>query len=382
MSQRPYSPLSRLVDFLRVEAASGFVLLAAAAAALIWANSSASDSYQALWQLPLHFSVGRLRTDEPLRFWINDGLMTFFFLLVGLEIRRELHEGALSDLKQAALPAIAAFGGVLVPALIYTAFNANTSLWKGWAVPTATDIAFAVGVLALLGKRVPPALRVLLLAIAIIDDIVAILVIAFFYSHGLGIAGLLIAAAATTALAKLSRSVVLSVVLASAIWGGLLWAGVHPALAGVIAGLLTPVSKALRVEHGLHPWVAFGIMPLFALSNAGVNVGQLNLHANTTLPLVAGVVVGLVVGKPLGILSATVLAVRLNWCALPAGVRYKHVAVVGCLGGIGFTMAIFVSQLAFGDAANLMTAKVAILIGSTVAAIVGLMAGRVFLPKA
>ena len=382
MSQRPYSPLLRLVHFLRVEATSGFVLLAAAAAALIWANSPASDSYQAVWQLPLHFSAGPIRTDETLRFWVNDGLMTLFFLLVGLEIRRELHEGALSDIKQAALPVIAALGGVLAPALIYTAFNANTSLWMGWAVPTATDIAFAVGVLALLGKRVPPALRVLLLAIAIIDDIVAIVVIAIFYSHGLGIAGLLVAAGATTAFALMSRSVVISVVLAGAIWGGLLWAGVHPALAGVIVGLMTPVSRARRIEHSLHPWVAFGIMPLFALANAGVNVGQVNLHANTTLPLVAGVVVGLVVGKPLGILSATFLAVRLNWCALPAGVLYKHVAVIGCLGGIGFTMAIFVSHLAFDDAADLMTAKVAILIGSTVAAIVGLIAGRVFLPKA
>ena len=304
------------MDFLQVEATSGLVLLAAAAAALLWANSSAAAAYPALWQMPVDLGVGALRVNEPLRFWVNDGLMTLFFLLVGLEIRREMHEGALADIKLATLPAIAALGGVLVPALIYTVFNANTTQWRGWAVPTATDIAFAVGVLALLGKRVPPGLRIL---------------------------------------------------------------GVHPALSGVIAGLLTPVSEARRIEHRLHPWVAFGIMPLFAFANAGVNLSNVNLHSDAILPLVGGIVAGLVVGKPVGILLVTFLAVRFNWCALPEGVHHKHVAVIACLGGIGFTMSIFISQLAFADEAGLMAAKVAILIGSSAAAVVGLIAGYVWL---
>ncbi|MBS0418829.1 MAG: Na+/H+ antiporter NhaA [Proteobacteria bacterium] len=326
VTQRPDSPFASLIAFLRVEAGSGIVLLAAAAVALIWANSPAAHLYQALW--------------EPLRLWVNDGLMTLFFLLVGLELRRELREGALADFKRATLPAVAALGGVLFPALIYITFNANTPHSNGWAIPTATDIAFAVGILALLGKRVPPALRVLLLAIAIVDDVVAILVIAIFYSD----AG----------------------------------SGVHPALAGVVIGFLIPVSPARRLEHHLHPWVAFGIVPLFALANAGVNLAEVNLNFAATL--VGGVIVGLVVGKPVGILLATALAVRLNWCALPTGVGYRQVAVIGCLGGIGFTMSIFISQLAFAGQAELVTAKAAILMGSGIAAVVGLTAGRYLLP--
>ena len=322
VAQRPNSPFATLIAFLRVEAGSGIVLLVAAAIALLWANSPASRLYPSFW--------------EPLRFWINDGLMTLFFLLVGLELRRELREGALADFKQAALPAVAALGGVLLPAFIYMGFNAGTPHWTGWAIPTATDIAFAVGILALLGNRVPPALRVLLLAIAIVDDVVAILVIAIFYSD----AG----------------------------------SAVHPALAGAVAGLLIPNSPARRLENHLHPWVAFGIVPLFALANAGVNLGEVNLYA--AAPLVGGVMVGLVVGKPVGIVLATALAVRLNWCALPTGVGYRQVAVIGCLGGIGFTMSMFISQLAFADQAELMTAKAAILIGSGIAAVVGLIAGR------
>jgi NhaA family Na+:H+ antiporter len=325
VTQRPDSPFASLIAFLRVEAGSGIVLLAAAAVALIWANSPAAPLYQSIW--------------VPLRFWVNDGLMTLFFLLVGLELRRELREGALAGFKQATLPAVAALGGVLLPALIYTAFNANTPHSNGWAIPTATDIAFAVGILALLGNRVPPAMRVLLVAIAIVDDVVAILVIAIFYSD----AG----------------------------------PSVHPALAGVVIGLLLPVSPARRIERHLHPWVAFGIVPLFALANAGVNLGEVNLFSAPTL--VGGVTVGLVVGKPVGILLATVLAVRLNWCTLPTGVGYRQVAVIGCLGGIGFTMSIFISQLAFAGQAALATAKAAILIGSVISAVTGLIAGRYLL---
>jgi NhaA family Na+:H+ antiporter len=380
VTQRTYSPALRFAQFLQIEAASGIVLLAAAAIALVWTNSPAAGAYQMFWQAPLGFSVGALHVAEPPRFWVNDALMALFFLLVGLEIRCELHEGMLGDIKLAALPVLAALGGVLAPALIYTLFDGSSPLWRGWAVPTATDIAFAVGVLSLLGKRVPASLRVLLLAIAIIDDIVAILVIALFYSHGLGVRGLAIAGLATAALTALQigrrHSVVLAVILGILLWSGLQSAGVQPALSGVVVGMLTPVAEARRAERTLHPWVAFGIMPLFALANAGVNLAAVNLHTNATPFLIAGVAAGLVIGKPLGILFATVLAVRLGWCALPAGVDIKRVGVIGCLAGIGFTMSIFISRLAFEDEGQLATAKLAILIGSTLAAIIGLVVGR------
>ncbi|MGB6489401.1 MAG: Na+/H+ antiporter NhaA [Steroidobacteraceae bacterium] len=383
MTRRTRAPALRFAQFLQVEAASGLVLLAAAAIALIWANSPAAGAYQTFWQVPLHFSAGALHLAEPLRFWVDDALMAFFFLLVGLEIRRELHEGTLANIKLAVLPMLAALGGVLVPALIYAFFNRSSPLWRGWAVPTATDIAFAVGVLSLLGKRVPTSLRVLLLAIAIIDDIIAILVIALFYSHGLGTAGLVIAGLATAVLAALQigrrRAIVLSVILGILIWSGLRSAGVNPALSGVIMGTLTPIAAARRAERALHPWVAFGIMPLFALANAGVNLGAVNLHTNMTLFLIAGVASGLVIGKPLGIFLATALAVRLGWCALPPGVDFKHVGVIGCLAGIGFTMSIFISHLTFEEAGQLATAKVAILVGSTLAAVLGLVVGRLWL---
>lgn len=366
--------------FLQVEAASGFVLLAAAVAALVWANSPAAGLYEALWQTPLGFGVGTLHLAESLRFWVNDALMALFFLLVGLEIRRELHEGTLSSIKLAILPAAAALGGILVPALIYAAFNGSSPLWQGWAVPTATDIAFAVGVLALLGKRVPPSLRVLLLAIAIIDDIVAILVIALSYSHGIGPGGLGISALSTGAFAVMQRirasSFVLPVILGVLIWSGLLSAGVHPALSGAIVGLLMPVAEARRAEHALHPWVAFGIMPLFALANAGVDLGEVSLQTGTAHSLIGGIVLGLVIGKPVGIVGVTALTVRLGWCALPPGVDLRHIGVIGCLAGIGFTLSIFISHLAFAEPAWLATAKAAILLASGIAAGLGLLAGR------
>lgn len=379
VTEPPHPSTFRFVQFLQVEAASGFILLAAAVVALAWANSPAAGAYHALSQVPLSVGAGSLQFAKPLLFWINDALMALFFLLVGLEIRRELHEGALADTKLATLPVVAALGGVIAPALIFLMFNASSSLRQGWAIPTATDIAFAVGVLALLGKRAPPSLRVLLLAIAIIDDIVAVLVIAFFYSHGVALSGLAIAgigAGAFFALQRIwPRPLVLSVLLGICIWSGFLSAGVHPALSGVVIGLLTPITAARRAEHVLHPWVAFGIMPLFALANAGVGLREVSFHGDAAF-LLGGVVAGLVIGKPLGIVGATALTVRLGWCALPAGVDLKHIGVIGCLAGIGFTMSIFISHLAFEDGGWLASAKVAVLIGSTLAAVLGLMLGR------
>lgn len=373
--------------FISVEALSGVVLLIAAAIALAWANSPLAYAYEALWHLKFSFAVSRFLPSPDLHFWVNDGLMTIFFLVVGLEIRREMHDGALSDPKVATLPIIAAVGGVVVPALLYVAINSDPTARRGWAIPTATDIAFAVGVLSLIGK-VPPALRMLLLTLAIIDDIAAILVIAFFYSSGIAITGLAIVAAGVLlalGMQKLGVQPALAYVLPGAmVWFGMLRAGVHPTLAGVLLGLLTPAtarsasesSPVVRVEAMLHPYVAFGIMPLFALANAGVSLAGLSLSAGSPLAVGSGIVLGLVLGKPVGIVLACAAAVKLKLCALPDGVRWSHTLLLGFLGGIGFTMSIFISNLAFDDPAILAAAKFAVLLGSALAATLGFLLGR------
>ena len=369
-----------LLRFISVEAASGVLLLLAATVALGWANSSPSDTYAALWHLKLGFGIERFLPAHDLHFWVNDGLMTVFFLVVGLEIRRELHNGALSDVRVATLPIIAAFGGVLVPALLYLLVNQDPVARRGWAIPTATDIAFAVGVLSLAGRGVPPALRMLLLTLAIIDDIAAILVIAFFYSSGIALNGLVIVAAGLLLMLAMQRLcvrwAVAYVVPGAVVWFGMLRAGVHPALAGVLVGLLTPVAAVERVESALHPWVAFGVMPLFALANAGVGLQGLDVTGGVPLAVGAGIVTGLVLGKPLGIVLACIAAVKLKLCALPAGVQWRHTLLLGLLGGIGFTMSIFISNLAFADSSLLITAKFAVLVASALAAILGLLLGR------
>ncbi len=386
--------LRPLEQFLHVEASSGLVLLGAALVALVWANSPWAASYDALWHAPISFGAGRFASSQPLHFWINDGLMTVFFFVVGLEIRRELHDGELSDLKRAALPAAAALGGMIAPALIYLAFNAGSGqLRNGWGVPMATDIAFAVGVLALLGRRVPPALRVLLLALAIIDDIGAILVIALFYSAGVSFFGLLIAGGGVLGILLFQRLGIrrASVYLlpGAVVWIGMLAAHVHPTIAGVLIGLLTPTrawmgkeesAPAAKIQAGLHPWVAFGIMPLFALANAGVSLDGLAPGRAGFATLSAGLLLGLVVGKPLGIMLVSFAMVKLRLCALPRGASWLGVLVVGCVGGIGFTMAIFIAGLAFPDPSHLATAKLAILLSSAIAATVGLVVGRLALP--
>jgi Na+:H+ antiporter, NhaA family len=423
VAQRVFGAFER---FLHVEAVGGIVLLAAAVIALLWANSPWAASYHALWHTPLTFGVGALVFAQPLHFWINDGLMTIFFLVVGLEIRRELDEGALSSVRQASFPVAAALGGVLAPALIYVALNTEPAARQGWAIPTATDIAFAVGILALLGRRVPSPVRVLLLALAIIDDIVAILIIAFFYSSGVKLLGFVIVAAGALGVLLLqrlgARSALAYVLPGAVIWLGMLQAGVHPTLTGIVLGLMTPVvsatrssvaaaSQALddfqqRVEEGhsdkhhlihpikklqraqlellppvtrveaiLHPWVAYGVMPLFALANAGVSFAGLGFGDPASRGVAFGVGAGLVLGKPLGIVLATLAAVRLKWCELPSGVTWPGVLVVGCLGGIGFTMSIFIATLAFADDALLGAAKLAVLLASSAAGVIGLAVG-------
>jgi NhaA family Na+:H+ antiporter len=383
--------------FVSVEAASGVVLLAAAALALAWANSPWRASYEAFWGLRLELGLGRVLAAQDLRFWVNEGLMTIFFLVVGFEIRREIAAGALSDLRVATLPVIAALGGVAVPALLYLLINHDPVARRGWAIPTPTDIAFSVGVLSLLG-RVPPALRLLLLTLAIIDDIAAVVVIAVYYSASIAPPGLLMVAAGVLlvmAMHRLSIEAALAYVLPGALaWYGLLWSGLHPALAGVLLGLLTPAGAAfgrrarvsppassgptplVRIETQLHPWVAFGIMPLFAVANAGVQVGGLDVSAGAPFAISCGVVAGLVLGKPIGIVLAARAAVAVRLCALPEGVRWPHIVLMGCLGGIGFTMAIFIAALAFTDPALLAAAKLAVLIASGLAAMLGFILGR------
>jgi NhaA family Na+:H+ antiporter len=424
-------PLER---FLHVQAASGLLLLAAAAVALAWANSPYHASYAHLWHTPVTLGIGGWVFRQSLHFWINEGLMVVFFFVVGLEIRREMHDGELSQLKRAALPVFAALGGMLAPALIYFALNRAPPASSGWGVPTATDIAFAVGILALLGKRVPAAIRVLLLALAIIDDIGAIIIIALFYSSGISLVGLLIAAlgvAGVFALRIFGVRPALAYVLPGAVlWAGLLRAGIHPTIGGVILGLLTPVrpwfgqvrfvevlenavrelrnrstehddahsllrplarvaiarreavAPLVRLEAGLHPWVAYGIMPLFAFANAGVRIAGVDLGAPASSRIVLGVVLGLVLGKPLGILAASFLAVRARIAALPYGVTWRGVTLVGIVAGIGFTMAIFIAGLAFADASNLGAAKLGVLLASVIAAVVGLAGGRALLRAA
>jgi NhaA family Na+:H+ antiporter len=419
--------LAPVERFLAVEASAGLLLMAAAGIALLWANSPWYASYEALWHMPLGLRLGPLAFERDLHFWINDGLMTIFFFVVGLEIRREAHGGELSELRRAALPLVAAFGGMIAPAAIYAALNHGHVSVRGWGVPMATDIAFAVGVFALLGKRVRPALRILLLALAVIDDVGAIVVIAIFYSGGLAPLGFLIVGAGIAGVLVMRgvgvRSPWLYVVPGAVVWAGAYVAGVHPTLAGVALGLLTParawlgserfvehasanievvrgkgpeaheilpqldainvarreaVAPVESLQHALHPWVAYGVMPIFALSNAGVALGGASFAADGTL-LFAGVVAGLVLGKPLGILGLSWLATRLGLAALPRGVRWRDIGVLGLAAGIGFTMALFVAQLAFGNGAQLETAKLAILCASGLAAILAFASGVVLL---
>jgi NhaA family Na+:H+ antiporter len=371
-----------------VETAGGVALLAATAIALIWANSPWGSEYTALWSARIPRDLagsGLLLPDfiaaRPLHFWIDDGLMTIFFLVVGLEIRHELRHGALSDPRIARLPILAALAGVLMPALIYLLLNTDPVSRRGWAVPTATDIAFAVGILSLLGKGVPPALRMLLLTVAIVDDIVAVFIIASTYSNGIELPGVALAGSGALLVWIMQRlqiraapAYILPGVL---IWFGLLRAGIHPALAGVVLGLMAPANaKSNHLQRLLHPWVAYAIMPLFALANAGVSFQALSLEAGLSRTVGLGIIFALVVGKPLGIVAGAAAAVRSGACALPAEVRWSHMALLGCLGGIGFTMSIFIANLAFPDPTLLAASKCAVLIASTVAAMAGLLAGR------
>ncbi|MET4385301.1 NhaA family Na+:H+ antiporter [Bradyrhizobium sp. F1.4.3] len=375
--------LSTLQHFLHVEAVSGAVLLLAAAAALLWANSPFAHAYHDFWNQAISLRLGEFVFARSLHFWINDALMTVFFLVVGMEIRREMHEGALSKFDQAILPVLAALGGVVVPALIYLGFNNVAGRDHGWAIPTATDIAFAVGVLALLGRSIPASVRVFLLALAIIDDIIAVLIIALFYTSGLDFNGFAVASLGvlmTFGFQRLGFASAFAYILpALVVWAGFLLAGVHPTLAGVVLGLITPVRTArretlppvVRVQAALHPWVAYGIMPMFALANAGVNFTGTKLTDGAQF-VTLGVALALCAGKPIGVIGATWLAVRTGWCRLAPDVSWAGVCLIGLLAGIGFTMSLFIAMLAFADDKLLDAAKLGVLLGSLISVTLGL----------
>jgi NhaA family Na+:H+ antiporter len=418
---------------LRIEAASGGLLILAAATALLLANSRWAATYTGFWQMPVGFRLGELVFERPLTWLVNDGLMVVFFFVVGLEIKREIHCGELSEWRRAALPVAAALGGMLAPAGIYFLMARGPMVRAGWGTPMATDIAFAVGVLALLGKRVPAALRVLLLALAVIDDLGAIVVIALFYSSHFAPIGLLIAAAGMLAIAGLqrlgTRARMAYLPAGLVIWAGFYEAGIHPTIAGVVIGLMTPVrawlgaegffegikkevkqlevsgpsslsvsqlassvhhvdavrrealSPAEQLIEQLHPWVAYGVMPVFALANAGVRVDVPSIAGEGGVVATA-TALGLVFGKPLGILLAIFVALKLGLARLPLGITWRHLTVLGAVSGVGFTMAIFIAQLAFTQEALLSAAKIGVLAASAFAAVLAVALGRLALPAA
>ena len=417
--------LAPLRNFLHTQASGGILLLAAAIVALVWANSPFSESYGALWETPLTLRLGDFGLTESLHFWINDGLMAIFFFVVGLEIKRELLIGELTSLRRAILPIAAAAGGAILPALIFVAFTRGGEGSAGWGVPMATDIAFALGVLAVLGSRVPLGLKIFVTALAIADDLLAIGVIAIFYAGDLSLPALGAAGVVMLLLVAANRLHV-RMHLAYAALGIALWiavheSGVHATIAGVLLAFTVPATTRIdggsfvrrarelvdsfaaadhpedvrrsderqsalaeledateaiqtplqRLEHNLHPWVAYLIVPLFALANAGVALGA---NAGTALasPVAYGVLLGLLAGKQLGILGIAWAVVRLNWAELPSGVTWRHMWGAAWVAGIGFTMSLFIGELAFIDEPGLLdVTKVAILAASVIAAVGG-----------
>lgn len=393
MSEEPKkpSPIHRIgrrarsafADFVRLEASGGIVLLASAIVALVWANSPWSSAYLAFKQWSIGFHAFGTGIEMPLILWVNDGLMALFFFVVGLEIKRELTSGELSTVRTATLPALAAMGGIVVPALLFLSFNSGLSTARGWGIPIATDIAFSLGVLALLGRRAPTELKVFLTALAIVDDIGALAVIALFYSTSLDLAALGWAALLVVVLIALVRREIANgwvfAFIGVVLWLLFLRSGVHATIAGVIVAFCVPATAKgaeaesgflERAEHALLPWTTYAIVPLFGLVNAGV---AFDLTAARSLgePLALGILAGLVVGKPVGILLASWLAVRWRIAALPTAVNWRHLAGAGCLAGIGFTMSVFVAELAFERVALVDSAKIGILLSSLLAALLG-----------
>ncbi|MGL4395934.1 MAG: Na+/H+ antiporter NhaA [Hyphomicrobium sp.] len=374
---------SKYFAFLEHEAAGGVTLFAAAVLALMVANSPLASSYDRLLHDELTLGVAPFGLTKSVLHWVNDGLMAIFFFLVGLEIKRELLVGALSSAKTAALPAIAALGGMIVPALIYSAINwDNAAALRGWAIPAATDIAFAVGVLAVLGSKVPQALKVFLLALAIIDDLGAIIIIAVFYTSHLSLGALALAAGGTLALATLNHRRITAiwpyVLVGLFVWVCVLKSGVHATLAGVITAMSIPLAASEtdregpleKLEHTLAPWVSFGILPVFAFANAGVSLAGLTPAAFLT-PIPLGIALGLLIGKPIGVYTFARAAISARIADMPENTSWRQMLGAGVLAGIGFTMSLFIGMLAFPDPAYAVSIRIGVLAGSIVAGILG-----------
>jgi len=409
-----------LERFVQSETSSSVLLFGATVVALVWANSPWSASYFALWKLPVQIGRRPLLSMD-LHHWIDDGLMVLFFLVVGLEIKREIVKGELSSFRQAALPIMAALGGMIIPAILYFAFNRSGPGARGWGIPMATDIGFAMGVLALLGKRIPSSLRVFMLALAIVDDVGAILVIAFFYTPKISLSALAVAGGLLALLVVISvRRVPVSVyaVVGFFFWAAVLSSGVHATIAGVILGLIAPIkpkfrpeelpesaepllrnfraqissqekssaeatlsaldqllrgtdSIAERLERSVHPWVCYLVLPLFALASAGVNLSAEKLKLAISSPIALGILLGLVLGKAVGITAFSFLAVQSKIAGMTEGLTWSGITGVGILAGVGFTVALFISGLSFGDEALVATAKVAVLGASLAAGSIG-----------
>ena len=431
MMKREKEPIELILkpinEFLHKEASGGILLIIFTIIALVWANTSFSDSYHNLWHTHITISLGNLLTlDYPLHYWINDGLMVIFFFTVGLEIKRELLVGELSSLQKASLPIAGALGGMIIPALLYTLINAGGNGAGGWGIPMATDIAFVVGIMALLGPRIPLTLKIFVLALAIADDIGAVLVIAVFYTAEISISALIVGAIVLVVLIILNRlgtkSLLAYSLLGIILWVAFLKSGVHATIAGVLLAFTIPASsrfdtkkfsdkvkefikhfdstgdhwknvlnnaerqndvmaiesscqKALtplqRFEHGLHPWVSFLIIPIFALANAGVTLSGLNIFEALFSKISLGIILGLFIGKQIGIFGFSFLAVKLKLASLPQGVNWKNLYGAGILAGIGFTMSLFIASLAFNDPELLDLSKIGVLTGSIISGILG-----------
>lgn len=379
--------------FLRLEAAGGLLLIIAAIVALIMANTPLQGAYLQFLEIPVSIKISDFGLDKPLILWINDFLMAIFFLVVGLEVKRELLEGSLAGRDKAIFPAIAALGGMIAPALIYLLFNGGNEITQqGWAIPAATDIAFALGVMALLGKRVPTELKVFLLALAIIDDLGVIVIIAFFYTSSVSMIALSLAALCIAILVTMNwrkvENTAAYLVIGLILWVCILKSGVHATLAGVIVGFLIPLQgtnqtkPSEELEHVLHPWVVYLILPIFAFANSGVQLQGVTFDGLLS-PLPLGVAAGLIFGKPIGIFLFSWISVKLGFAKLPESINLKQVFAVSVLCGIGFTMSIFITGLAFDgmDEVYSTYSRLGILIGSTVSALLGYFMLRVVLPK-
>ncbi len=370
-------------QFIKTDASSGIILVFSAALALIMANSLFSANYNDFLEFPVSITLGSFAISKPLVLWVNDGLMAVFFFVVGLEIKRELFYGQLSKPDQIVLPFLAAVAGIIFPALIYVAFNYQDAIaMNGWAIPSATDIAFALGIFILFGKHLPPSLKLFLLSVAIIDDIGAVIIIAIFYSQDLATNSLVIASIAVAVLFIFNRLKLENktpyILVSVIVWAAVLKSGVHATLAGFIVAWFIPIARdhsksmSYQIEHGLHPWIAFFVLPLFAFANAGVGLTNVSMDELFT-PISIGIIGGLFIGKQLGIFAACFIAVKLRLCRLPKDATWSQLYGVCLLCGVGFTMSLFIGSLAFEEQglAYQTQVKVGVLVGSLISAFAG-----------